>query len=140
MQLGNYEDAIAIAPKVSMKYWQQCVQAYESKLSQAVNEESGGESLKSVSDPLEELVDYNILLADYERASTVLDTAGQSKDSLLVKAVELGNGYSHQTPLDRHEPNKTFYPTEEVKTVHDLGPFDKDLATFTNLQAQKKFE
>ena len=32
IQLGNYEDAIAYAPKVSMQYWQQCVQKYTQKL------------------------------------------------------------------------------------------------------------
>jgi len=28
MTLGNYEDAIAYAPKVSMNYWKQCVEKY----------------------------------------------------------------------------------------------------------------
>ena len=28
MQLGNYEDCIAYAPKVSMQYWKECVQKY----------------------------------------------------------------------------------------------------------------
>ena len=25
MQLGNYEMAIAVAPKISLKYWQTCI-------------------------------------------------------------------------------------------------------------------
>jgi hypothetical protein len=32
MSLGNYEDAIAYAPKVSMNYWKECVQKYQMKL------------------------------------------------------------------------------------------------------------
>lgn len=28
MKLGNYEAAIACAPKVSLKYWKECVQSY----------------------------------------------------------------------------------------------------------------
>lgn len=32
MSLGNYEDAIAYAPKVSMNYWKECVQKYQIKL------------------------------------------------------------------------------------------------------------
>lgn len=41
--------------------------------------------------------------------------------------------------MDRHEANKTQI-VEQAKTVQDLGPFDEDLARFTNIQAQKKFE
>jgi hypothetical protein len=32
MQLGNYEDAIAYAPKVSMNYWKTCVEKYKERL------------------------------------------------------------------------------------------------------------
>lgn len=28
IQLGNYEDAIAYAPKVSLSYWEKCVHRY----------------------------------------------------------------------------------------------------------------
>ena len=28
MQLGNFEDALSVAPKVSMKYWQKCLELY----------------------------------------------------------------------------------------------------------------
>lgn len=37
MSLGNFEDAIAYAPKVSMKYWQSCVEKYTDKLSDNVS-------------------------------------------------------------------------------------------------------
>ena len=28
MQIGNYEAAIAVAPRVSLKYWQTCIKNY----------------------------------------------------------------------------------------------------------------
>jgi len=34
IELGNYEDAIAVAPKVSMKFWQKCVEQYTFTLAQ----------------------------------------------------------------------------------------------------------
>lgn len=33
MQLGNFEKAIACAPKVSLKYWQSCTKKYIEYLS-----------------------------------------------------------------------------------------------------------
>ena len=59
---------------------------------------------------------------------------------MLVKVMELGNGFPYKTVMDRHEANKSKFSSEAPKTVQDLGPFDKDLAVFTNLQAFKKFE
>ena len=32
MELGNYEDAISVAPKVSMRYWEKCIMAYKTHL------------------------------------------------------------------------------------------------------------
>ena len=32
MELGNYEDAISVAPKVSMRYWEKCIIAYKAHL------------------------------------------------------------------------------------------------------------
>ena len=37
MELGNYEDAISVAPKVSMKYWEKCVIAYKSHLQEKIS-------------------------------------------------------------------------------------------------------
>lgn len=42
--------------------------------------------------------------------------------------------------VSRHEANKSVVKTEQTKTFQDLGPFDKDLAKFTNTQAQRRFE
>jgi hypothetical protein len=28
MQLENFDEALAVAPKVSMKYWQKCLDSY----------------------------------------------------------------------------------------------------------------
>lgn len=30
--LDRYEDAIAVAPKVSLKFWQQCIEVYRKQL------------------------------------------------------------------------------------------------------------
>lgn len=61
-----------------------------------------------------------------------MSSAGRPEDAMLLKSVELGGGYAPMTVLERHETNKSFIPAK-ARTVHDLGPFDKDLATFTNL-------
>jgi hypothetical protein len=94
--------------------------------------EGGSEQILE-KDPVEDLVDYNILLANYSKAAEILDSTGQTKEAMLVKVVELGNGFPYKTVMDRHEANKADYNQEKPKTVHDLGPFDKDLAVFTNL-------
>lgn len=36
MSLGNFEDAIAYAPKISMSYWKSCVERYQEKLQQDI--------------------------------------------------------------------------------------------------------
>lgn len=55
MQLGNYETAIATAPKVSLKYWKQCIETYISYL-------DSDEALKLVIDCESEKVSYMLLL------------------------------------------------------------------------------
>ena len=37
MELGNFEDAISVAPKVSMKYWEKCIIAYKLHLQEKIN-------------------------------------------------------------------------------------------------------
>jgi len=32
MQLKNFEDTLAVAPKVSLKYWQKCLKIYQEHL------------------------------------------------------------------------------------------------------------
>lgn len=38
MSIGCYEAAIAVAPKVSLKYWQQCIKSYIQHLDEASDE------------------------------------------------------------------------------------------------------
>ena len=53
MSLGNYEDAIAYAPKVSMNYWKECVKNYQTKL-----EDDMQAGTTSLEDSVEELASY----------------------------------------------------------------------------------
>ena len=69
-----------------------------------------------------------------------MESAGQTSNALLVRAVEIGGGYPAQNVVARHEVNRSVVKTEQPKTFQDLGPFDKDLAKFTNTQAQRRFD
>ena len=40
MQMDRYEDAMAVAPKVSLKYWQKCLDRYREHLSQEMSQTS----------------------------------------------------------------------------------------------------
>ena len=73
MTLGNYEDAIAYAPKVSMNYWKQCVEKYTQKLNDDI---AGKNTTNSAEDPVEELVAYNLLLGKTKEASAALEASG----------------------------------------------------------------
>lgn len=59
MQLGNFEEAIAVAPKVNMRFWNKCVTTYKNKLLSEI--EGGSTSMKRAGkdeliDPVEELI------------------------------------------------------------------------------------
>jgi hypothetical protein len=140
MSLGNFEDAIAYAPKVSMNYWKSCVERYQEKLELDVRGTSRTTSSNDVEDPLDELVSYQLLMGEYKEAFETLEHAGQNSGALLVKAVEMGGGYPSQKVVSRHEANRSVVKTEQLKTFQDLGPLDKDLVKFTNTQAQRRFE
>ena len=58
-ELGNFEDAIAVAPKVSLQYWQNCVTEYTNYLSDK--------------NQMDEFVDYSILAGNYSEASKALE-------------------------------------------------------------------
>ena len=85
MKLGNFEDAIAYAPKVSMKYWKQCVEKYQVHLTQEVD---GSEQTTAERDPVEELANYKILTSQYSEAADILEKAGQTKGAKLVKVMQ----------------------------------------------------
>ena len=36
MEIENFEEAIAVAPKVSLRYWKKCVDIYRKKLAEKV--------------------------------------------------------------------------------------------------------
>ena len=75
MQLGNFEDAIAVAPKVSMKYWQKCLERYREHLQGEMVQASSNSclSLNKGNDPAEQYVDYSILAGDYDAAANTLE-------------------------------------------------------------------
>jgi hypothetical protein len=54
--------------------------------------------------------------------------------------LEIGKGYHTSDVIQRHETNKTQVKSADQKSFADLGPFDKDLAKFTNVQAQRRFD
>lgn len=112
MSLGNFEDSIAYAPKVSMNYWKSCVERYQEKLELDIKGTSGTPSSNDVEDPVDELVSYQLLMGEYKEAFETLDNAGQNSGALLVKAVELGGGYPSQNVVSRHEANRTVVKTE----------------------------
>ena len=75
MQLGCYEDAIAVAPKVSMKYWQKCLERFREHLSGEMTQASSNSCLSTNkgSDPAEQYIDYSILAGDYDAAAKTLE-------------------------------------------------------------------
>ena len=76
MSLGNFEDAIAYAPKVSMQYWKQCVEKYTQHLQEEVSGKSSSQVNSQVEDPVDELVCYNLLMSKNNEACEVLENAG----------------------------------------------------------------
>jgi hypothetical protein len=65
MSLGNFEDAIAYAPKVSMNYWKTCIENYQQSLQEEINGNNQKNDKKS-EDPVEELASYNILMGQFQ--------------------------------------------------------------------------
>ena len=72
MQLGNYEDALAVAPKVSLKYWQKLIELYRQNLAQQMNQNQST-SATNRDDPAEKYVEYSILAGDYDAAAQTLE-------------------------------------------------------------------
>ena len=89
MQLGNYEDALSVAPKVSMKYWQKCLELYRRQLSEEMTQSSSSSSLATGkgSDPVESYVEYSILAGDYDAAAETLEANRQTSAAKTVKFV-----------------------------------------------------
>ena len=72
IELGNYEDAIAVAPKVSLRYWQKCVDRYTESLKKQIDGRAGQTTTACGSDPVEELVNYSILGGQIDQAADIL--------------------------------------------------------------------
>ena len=76
IQLGNFEDALAVAPKVSLKYWQKCLELYRQHLSAEMSKNSNVSALGKSGDgedPVEEFIEYSILAGDYDAAAKTLN-------------------------------------------------------------------
>lgn len=74
MELGNFEDAISVAPKISLKYWEKCLNAYKSHLSKQIDGQQQVQIGDKQADPIKEFVDYSILAGDIAGAARVLDS------------------------------------------------------------------
>jgi len=57
MSMGNYDEAIAVAPKVNLKFWQNCIDQYKSYL-QAETQTAQTSFSQQEKDPASELIDY----------------------------------------------------------------------------------
>lgn len=100
MELGNFEDAISVAPKVSMKYWEKCISTYKVHLTKQID---GQQQVQAGEvDPIEEFVDYSILSGDIQNASQVLDDNRQTKAAKTLQYVQLSGGYPAQSVTERH--------------------------------------
>ena len=70
MRQENFEDALAVAPKVSLKYWQKCLNDFQRHLSvQMISRKS--QQMTSVAkgnDPVKQYVEYSILVGDFDSA------------------------------------------------------------------------
>ena len=100
MQLGNFEDALAVAPKVSMKYWQKCLEAFRNNLVQQMAQGEASSSMANATkgdDPVQQYVDYSILAGDYDSAASTLEKNKQTKAAKTVKFVQLAGGFPATT-------------------------------------------
>jgi len=80
LQLKEYESAMAVAPKVSLKYWQSCVEQYTQYLKEISKKPHLAEDKPSTkySDPENEIVDYLILLNKTDEAASILHNKGET--------------------------------------------------------------
>lgn len=75
MQLGNFEAAIATAPKVSLKYWQACINQYLEYLENYEHQQVSDD--KKLLDPEEERINYLLLLNRSQEAAILLHQRGE---------------------------------------------------------------
>jgi len=133
MSLGDYEKAIAYAPKVNMKYWRKCVDRYTDYLAGKPSIQTKDGKIK---DPEEELVSFLLLKGEADGASRLLLQRGETQDAKLVRSLMLNGGF-FTDPLARHSAVK-----QEKKTCLDFYDLDykqPELNSFVVTQAQLKF-
>lgn len=137
MKLGNFEDALAVAPKVSLKYWQKCLESYRQSLSGQI---ATGQSQQSKNDPSEEYVEYSILAGDYDAASQTLENIKQTKAAKTVKFVQLAGGFPETKVAARHKAVNIQDPNDAAPvSLFDIGPDQTQLKEFTDQEALKRF-
>ena len=67
---------MAVAPKVSLKYWQKCLTLYRQHLTTEMTTTSSKSAMASGKgeDPMEQYVEYSILAGDYDAAAQTLES------------------------------------------------------------------
>ena len=125
MQLGNYEDALAVAPKVSMKYWQRSLERYREHLAAEMTQATSNSclSLNKGDDPAEQYVDYSILAGDYTAATQTLEAMKQTKAAKTVKFVQLAGGFPAKKVPERHRAVNIQNPNAPAPvSLFEIGP------------------
>jgi hypothetical protein len=121
MELGEYESAIAVAPKVSLKYWKNCIQTYLDYLNsdEAMKRDEGN------FDPEAEKISYLLLLNRVDEAALALHERGETSDAKAVKALKINGGFFSDVLLN-HESVAVSSSLQTIKhSLHDLDPQDK---------------
>lgn len=75
MAMGEFEQAIAVAPKVSLKFWQACIEQYRAHLQAQVQTKPSSISIQG-KDPVNDYVDYSILSGAIDDAASQLKESG----------------------------------------------------------------
>lgn len=134
MNIGNYEAAIAVAPKVSLKYWQQCIKGYIQYLDDAPKDNSTLSHL----DIETEKINYLLLANQVDEASLLMHQRGETQEAKAVKALKISGFF--QDTIGKHERVQVPQGLQPIKqTINSLGPQDRQLDEFTCLQARAKF-
>lgn len=78
MQIGNYDTAIAVAPKVSLKYWQTCIKQHIQHI----------DSTPSNQDTECDKISYLLLLGKVDEAALLMHHRGETQDAKVAKALK----------------------------------------------------
>lgn len=75
MSMGKFEEAIAVAPKVSLKFWQACIEQYRAELQAQVQSSPISMSTQGKY-PVNDYVDYSLLSGAIDDAALQLKEFG----------------------------------------------------------------